>query len=823
MSVFRVNSRKTSGFILFVVLTIVLAMAILIFALSSHKSGAIEQLAKTIDQNRLVILAQSGNNEVLALIKHDVNNLDSPTIFAQFRSIFKDVPGALSGTKKYQIFPLPLGKSNGYSPTDTQGIANDAGYRVKIVSKADLVVCAGSQISDMRAFRGYLEVTSRAFHIDHPESLIEIKERRDVKMLDLRHFFDQYVFFLKNYFPDYNQPRKRLTLIGIDSGGSVLKGMYSRAYLGNRFYPANSEFPGTDKGRLWFDISYKEQEPLIASMLKLEGTGRVAFPNSPENYMYWVNAATFTDLTTNFGMSDFYAVESAKQVFEMIVNGAANGILRPRADFLRGDALKTKCNQAMTSGAVNSNAASFKICQDFALNAHGREYKDCDGFKKVLRTCFSKWVYHWGYTDAESIWLIYERDPSIAPHPKEWPKNLKYGGLATETSDYGGKGPIFSENLRDDYNVERTRIGIMGHFCDPSNKRFILFEGLAFLRFFKIGFFDEFITDFSVLTAGQITNPDASTTGPPQTVTVAPVPMDFHRSPPDTFQNLPIENILLKKTPQKGYLKKFMENVLMSRAVDSIPLNCLAGKSFQIPDPGGEKTFDPWADDPPAVPSASTNAKAGYKYFRCVDWSMLSRDYETGAEFIKDRVADSSSGEKMLYVDGMMLVRKGPLDLSAVHKFTGKGMIFVGEGDCVLGSLKKHVAGETGQNTLRIYLHNGDFEIRSTDSAVDIEASLTALTFIPKGSSADPDSLNNQGNLFCNGKNVHILGNLILDYLQLEWESRGLPLDGTLTVEHDPLIFNPESKANGKKQDPYRISLGEVKTLYSMNAGEKSF
>ena len=105
MSVFRVNSRKTSGFILFVVLTIVLAMAILIFALSSHKSGAIEQLAKTIDQNRLVILAQSGNNEVLALIKHDVNNLDSPTIFAQFRSIFKDVPGALSGTKKYQIFP----------------------------------------------------------------------------------------------------------------------------------------------------------------------------------------------------------------------------------------------------------------------------------------------------------------------------------------------------------------------------------------------------------------------------------------------------------------------------------------------------------------------------------------------------------------------------------------------------------------------------------------------------------------------------------------------------------------------------------------------
>ncbi|MBR4329221.1 MAG: hypothetical protein IKP71_05160, partial [Candidatus Riflebacteria bacterium] len=59
------NKRK--GFILYIIVAAILGLAILAFALSTFKSGAVVQLARNVDQNRLIQIAKSANSEVLAI------------------------------------------------------------------------------------------------------------------------------------------------------------------------------------------------------------------------------------------------------------------------------------------------------------------------------------------------------------------------------------------------------------------------------------------------------------------------------------------------------------------------------------------------------------------------------------------------------------------------------------------------------------------------------------------------------------------------------------------------------------------------------------
>lgn len=80
--------RRRRGFILYVVLTVLFALAILAFALNSFKSGAVVQLSRNIDQNRLALLAQSANAEVVARLRTQANMADSD-IAKTFRKIFE--------------------------------------------------------------------------------------------------------------------------------------------------------------------------------------------------------------------------------------------------------------------------------------------------------------------------------------------------------------------------------------------------------------------------------------------------------------------------------------------------------------------------------------------------------------------------------------------------------------------------------------------------------------------------------------------------------------------------------------------------------------
>jgi hypothetical protein len=125
------------------------------------------------------------------------------------------------------------------------------------------------------------------------------------------------------------------------------------------------------------------------------------------------------------------------------------------------------------------------------------------------------------------------------------------------------------------------------------------------------------------------------------------------------------------------------------------------------------------------------------------------------------------------------------------------------------------------KDTLRIYLRAGKFVIRQEFDGVEIQASLAAF-YYPFGSS-DPAKM---GALILNGQSsVKIKGNLLVDYLYThDSDNDGLADGGELRIEHDPLIYDPAGTApDGEELDPYHVSIGPVRTVFSINSGGKTF
>jgi hypothetical protein len=148
------SSRRDRGFILFIVITLLLAIAVLAFSLSYFKSGAVTQLAKTIDQNRLAMLAQAANNEILAMTYSQANESPSSDVFRRFRQVFS------AGT----VPPNPIELlPSGFVPQAARDLAMQTGYRVRFNCRAQLVVFEKSPLKTSIGFRGYLEITSRAY------------------------------------------------------------------------------------------------------------------------------------------------------------------------------------------------------------------------------------------------------------------------------------------------------------------------------------------------------------------------------------------------------------------------------------------------------------------------------------------------------------------------------------------------------------------------------------------------------------------------------------------------------------------------------------
>lgn len=793
------NSRK--GFILYIVMAVLLALAILAFALNTFKQGTVTQLARSVDQNRLALLAQSANAEVVAMIRSQVNIDKSSQIFAKFRSIFPTggTPGAALNSD-IVLF-------SNFEPQQTLQIAKTAGYPLKIKSKAVLRVYRQAEFSSVSAYNAYIDVYSQAYREGVEENLIEAYERRDVRLVDLRHNLDKYALFVKNYSPDYNNTARRIIIQGITPSGPNI----SRVYLGNDNYPDGHD----EQKDLWLDLCFEEHKDAPGFSQIFNFSGLKKFPGGAGSTSLFSFSETQFSSLKGITIEQFYHVRATMRVYENFVNEAANGCFGKVEPYKIGSELKVKCQNAMTKS--NSNAASFQICDDFAKNAAGLDYSKCSGFQKILKTCITEWKYHHGYVDAAGVWDVDSVERPNLPNPKQWSTALAYKGLTELSEDYGKKGPYFygyldqtadkaADTTKKVYNPERIRVGKMLKLYGYDNDTPVLVEGPVYLRFFKVAYLDEFTKQIEFFSGMKAVNPE-------------PVPLMFMRPKlePKAFLNTVLGNDLAASP-------YFSDNLMMSRAVDDLSINALLGNSVTYYD--GERkqvTINPLTAARPTFvypaqkPSAS--AVSARAFGRLIDFKTVSRNYPSPAEFLQDRVNGSGAG-KVLSLDGVMYIESGDLDLSDINEFYGKGMIYLGRGNCLIGDLTRQRDPVKTGDSLRIYLRQGDFIIQSSKTEITIEASLAAF-YNPPGSS-DPK---NQGSLILNRKaRVLIRGNLLVDYLYTQDTSdSGLAKNGVLIVEHDPLLYEPAAEVDKIQLDPYHVSIGPVRTSFALNAGGKTF
>lgn len=795
------KQQNRSGFILYIVMAVLLGLAILAFALNSFKQGAVTQLSRNVDQNRLALLAQSANAEVMAMIRSQVNDNPTSQIFQKFRGIFPETGGGIALHQDVVLF-------SNFEPQQTLKLAQTAGYPLKIKSKAVLRVFRKAPFASVSAFNGFLDVFSQAYREGSQDIPVEAHERRDVRLVDLRHSLDKYALFVKNYCYDLNNSSRRLMVNGIPVSGNDI----SRIYLGTGLYPPNRD---TSKG-IYLDLFYEQHREMPGFRELFGFSGLKEFPHGADDStvvgtdkiprLFYANKLDFASLS---GISTdlFIKVPTLMHIYEKFVNSAADSCLKPGTEpFAVQDALKAKCKRGIDK-LKNDQSYAQQICQDFYANANGDDYSNCAEFKKILRTCEEEWKYHYGYTDAVGVWNVDQAVRPMLPPPHKWVTALYYRGLVDKTPPFDSEGPFFKEYLERqggvEFNQARVNVGKMARIYGEDNKTPVLVEGPAFMRFFKIGYLSDFKRTVQFLI--------------PQEIQPEPVPILFRR--PDravTFQN---RSMGLNLAPS-GF---FEDKMMMSKAFDSLSVNALLGRTVSFYDGDGNPvTIDPMTAVHPtfaeaARPSGST-AKASERG-RLIDSRTVSHNYPSSKDFYRERVA-GSPGNKVLYIDGVMYIENGDLDLSDVKHFYGKGMIYLGTGNCLLGNFTRQRDPVDTGDSLRICLRQGDFIIKSSEEDVVIEASLIALFFPFNGT--DQKSM---GSLILNGrKNVTVAGNLLVDYLYTyDAGGAGLKENGTLSIFHDPLIYNPAATIDGKDMDPYHVSIGSVKTIFAINAGGKTF
>lgn len=800
------NKRK--GFILYIIVAAIIGLAILAFALSTFKSGAVVQLARNIDQNRLIQVAKSANAEVLAILRTQANNSQSQNIFKAFRSIFPNPSGNSSAL--YQTIPL----LNNYIPDKTKEIADKSGYKIVIESRASLTNFQKSIYQSTSAYNAYVDIYSKAYREGAPENSIEVHERHDVRLVDLRHNLDKYALFVKDYTPDLNNSQRRVIIQGIEP----TDGRITRVYLGSEIYPQTAEGPDKDwnKNILWFDLYFNEINKMPGFKSIFKNQQLTSFPdNSAAKFLFYANKVKFTELKMPKNL--FYHVTAVKKVYEDFVNDAANGCAKnTKLPHKVGAALKSKCQAAMPNS--NNNSAAYRICDDYVRNFKrgvydGKEvddYSACATFNTILETCMNKWEYHYGYLDANGVWEVDQNEFPNMAKPQSWVTALTYKGLVDKNDDNDKMGPYvywyYKGQNGVSYNLERYRVGKMFRLYGENNTTPVLVEGPVKLRFFKIGYFNDFEENLVFYTQPHKIHPE-------------PVPILFRRPDSgDTFQNTKVS----KNFSSSDF---FTDNMLMSQAID-IPINALllndSGTGPDYIDGNGKKkplTKKEVFSNEFVYPVQKSNGdkKTEGKFFgRRVDFDNSSYNYPSPKEFLEDRIREIN-GRKTLCVDGIMYIEKGDMDLTDINYFYGKGLIYLATGNVTFGNFNRLRDISEG-DTVRFYLRQGDFILGSGNSDITIEASLAAL--FSKVGDSDP---RNQGSLVLNGKrNVHIIGNLIVDYFYTQDPSgRGLAKGGTILIEHDPLIIEPNLRtSNGKEFDPFHVSIGKVKTLFAVKSGE---
>lgn len=723
----RDDARR--GFLLYVVVSLLTVAAILAFSFGSAKRGAMELLSRNVEQERLLAVAGSAGQEMLALLRAHANQPGSP-IGQAFRAIFAEANPLAGGhwVKVIDLGPAQL--------PHTIAVARQTRSPAEITAEGQVrIVFTGKSATRPVSCFGFVEIRARASRVDMPKEGIEIKDRRELKVLNCQDFLDKYALYVKSYVPDYNDQDRRLTVFGIPSTRA-----YSWIYLGNRFYPRCLEYPNGEvslpAGRtvppVLLDIDLREDRSLLTGFAQgevgftLNTPGGASANNPSAGQLFWVlpNRVKFKPFFDQgrYQFADFVPVPQLQEYYRTRIAEVA--VNHPSSN--------------------DPNSVAFEIKKDYLANRNN--YAGAKAYQAVVQTCIDHWEYLFGYTD-------YTRVSPRVGQLSAFVKAVPFNGIVSYFTEY------------DKFNPARLLGGRMPRFFGPDRRTAVMIEGPVFLRFFKVAFFDYFSASFNLF-------------GGPVTVDMPPIPLEFVRpDKPGNFQNRDVGKIAGN------------EKALHSRAVDEFPIN---------------RFFFPKETTPRLEPEQYGSKVPGADIFPAVDPKLAAHIYPTGADLLRERVSKDAAGRSVLDVDGLMVVNAGRLQLTPVSLFRGRGFILVLDGDCELGDLRR--MDPNSGDTLKIYLSHGNFEVRGTTSPVTIEASLVSTWMRATGGQ--------QGKFYANNKPVQILGNLVLDFLPIGTEG-GRGMGPELVIQHDPKQYQPG--------DPWRVSIGQIRTLYAIRPGERSW
>lgn len=479
-------SRK--GFILFLVCGLALVMMVLLVSLNTHRSGSVVHLTRTIEQERIMLLAQAGINEMLAQVKSEINNPDSTS--GRAIKQFWRAKAPLNNAKVVfsQDFAADSLKiSNNLVEKYLDGKGEVSGNLNIVLHSA--VKCPNP------CYLGYIELVGKARYKKLPGE-IRVKERREIKITDLADpFLDKYALFLKSFCRSLNNPEKHIIIQGIKDKDPT---QYSFVYLGNRGYPACPEFPQGHKSAqtppVILDLDFREDKKLLGPFYQ-PGSFKVKnsqFAQASSGNLFFVNPPfPFSSISGNFSASsDFHKTKELVSIYKSIVDSSKQ--------------------HAETEGSLG-----YVIARDY--NKSGGNPANSEVFRSLVTSLMNNWQYHYGYTDYTSVSGANGQKPFTNEHP--------YMGII----DY------FEQMQK--FNPQRCLGGKMPAFFGENRDTPVYIEGPAFLRFFKVAFVDQVKISFDLHGGYSLDVP------------FPPVPMNFEQQP-QTFSGKKLTNPVDNRTDQ---------------------------------------------------------------------------------------------------------------------------------------------------------------------------------------------------------------------------------------------------------------------------------
>ncbi len=413
-------------------------MMVMIIGLATHKSGEVLQLGRTIEQERLVLFAEAGLNEMLAAVKVAANDRRT-TLGRAFFEFWKTPPGLPTVVFRADLPASQLPVANALA-------AEQLGGRAEISGQVKVVIL--DRIPGPRpSYTGYVELISQARSRELPE--IKVKERREVKIADLSYpFLDKYALFVKSFCRTLNNPNRRLIIQGIPPSDPNL---YSFVYLGNRSYPPCPEFPqgakSTETPPVLLDIAFKDDHRLLGSFYRpapFQMTNPEFVQASRDNLFYVIPPVPFNTIANSFAKpADFVRTPELISFYQSIIR-----VSQPYAD--------------------DEGSLGYLVLKDY--QRAGGDPGRSEVFKSLVTTLVSKWQYQYGYSDFDSVAGDSGRTFVSKPPFCGILDYFLYYSQANPQKVIGGKMPLL---------------------FGPNRDTPVFVEGPVRLRFFKIAFCDE--------------------------------------------------------------------------------------------------------------------------------------------------------------------------------------------------------------------------------------------------------------------------------------------------------------------------------------------